>query len=74
MQGVWDNNSRQEINVTGVMAVVIGHISAQHLQDEADKVEDAEDVVKDREIEEAEAEEVDNQAGWPGWCSRSQLL
>ena len=47
--------------------MAIGHISAQHLQDEADEVDDnAEDVVRGEQTEEIEAEEeVDSQAGWP---------
>ena len=37
--------------------MAIGHISAQHLQNEADEVEDADGVVKGRRTEETEAEE-----------------
>ena len=76
MQGVWGSNSRQVINVTGVMAMAIGHINAQHLRDKADKVEDnAEDVVRGKQTEETEMEvDEDRKAGWPCWCNRNQLL
>ena len=56
MQEVWHNNSLPKINVTGVTAMAIGHINVQHLQGEADEVEDTDDVVKG---EETEAEEED---------------
>ena len=53
--------------------MAIGHISAQHLLDKADGVDDnAEDVVRGGQTEEIEVEEeVDSQAGWPCWYSRN---
>ena len=71
MQEVWDSNSRQAISVIGVTAMAIGHISAQHLQDAADEVDDnADDVVGDEETEAEEDE--DKMVGWPYWYRRSQ--
>ena len=55
------------------MAMAIGHINAQHLQDEADEVDDnADDVVGDVETEAEEDE--DRMEGWPCWCRRNQQL
>ena len=51
--------------------MVIGHISVQHLQGEADEVEDADNVV---EGEETEVEEEDRMGEWPCWCRRNQQL
>ena len=73
MQGVWGSNNRQVISVIGVMAMAIGHISAQHLQDEADEVDNnADDVVGDVETEAEEDE--DRMGGWPCWYRRNQQL
>ena len=55
------------------MATAIGHISAQHPQDEADEVDDnADDVVGDVETEAEEDE--DRMGEWPCWYRRNQQL
>ena len=51
--------------------MVIRHISARHLQDGLEEVEDVGDVV---EGEETEAEEEDKMGEWPCWCRRNQRL
>ena len=71
MQAVWYSSSLPRTSVTGVMATIIGHISARHLQDGIDEVEDAGDAV---EGEETEVEEEDRMEGRPCWCSQNQQL